>query len=73
MPKIELLPCPFCGGEPYFRKPIHEKNTAFDTMIVECMECGAAPYAVSVYESDTEQAKREAIARFWNRREERLK
>lgn len=48
------------------------KGTAFDTMIVECMECGAAPYAVSVYENDTEQAKREAVAKFWNRREERL-
>lgn len=72
MSKIELLPCPFCGGEPYFRKPFHEKGTAFDTMIVECMECGAAPYAVSVYENDTEQEKREAIARLWNRREERL-
>lgn len=65
MTKTDLLPCPFCGGEPYFRKPFHEKGTAFDVMIVECMECGAEPYAVSVYENDTEQ-------RFWNRREERL-
>lgn len=66
----KLKPCPFCGGEAYYRKPEHLKGTAFDIMRIECKKCGAAPYAVEVYEFDTEADKKEAIARFWNRRAE---
>lgn len=65
----KLLPCPFCGGEAYYRTPQHVANTAFDRMMVECKRCGASPYSVEVYEGDTVENKREAIARFWNRRD----
>ena len=65
----KLLPCPFCGGEAYFRTPQHIKGTAFDCMMVECKHCGASPYAVEVYEFDTEEIKKSAIAKFWNRRD----
>lgn len=64
----KLKPCPFCGGEAYYRKPEHLKGTAFDIMRIECRKCGATPYAVETYEFDTEADKKEAIARFWNRR-----
>lgn len=65
---IDLNPCPFCGGEPYFLKPRHEKGTAFDTMMIECKHCGALPYGVSVYDGKKEEDKKAAIAKFWNRR-----
>lgn len=50
------------------RLPTHLKGTAFDVMTVECKQCGASPYAVEVYENDTEENKRKTIAEFWNRR-----
>ena len=53
MSEIRLKPCPFCGGEAYYRTPTHLKGTAFDVMMVECKQCGASPYAVEVYENDT--------------------
>lgn len=65
---IEIKPCPFCGGEPYFLKPRHEKGTALDTMMIECKHCGALPYGVSVYDGEKEEDKKAAIAKFWNRR-----
>lgn len=68
MSNIELKPCPFCGGEAYYRTPTHLKGTAFDVVAVECKQCGASPYAVEVYEFDTAENKRKAIADFWNRR-----
>lgn len=68
MSEIKLKPCPFCGGEAYYRTPTHLEGTAFDVMMVECKHCGASPYAVEVYENDTEENKRKAIAEFWNRR-----
>ena len=68
MSEIKLKPCPFCGGKAYYRTPTHLKGTAFDVMTVECKQCGASPYAVEVYEYDTEENKRKAIAEFWNRR-----
>lgn len=52
------------------RCPTHLKGTAFDVMMVECKQCGASPYAVEVYEYDTEENKRKTIAEFWNRRAE---
>lgn len=68
MSEIGLKPCPFCGGEAYYRTPTHLKGTAFDVMMVECKQCGASPYAVEVYENDTEENKRKTISEFWNRR-----
>jgi restriction alleviation protein, lar family len=68
MPETKLKPCPFCGGKAYYRTPTHLKGTAFDVMTVECKQCGASPYAVEVYENDTEENKRKTIAEFWNRR-----
>lgn len=68
MADVKLKSCPFCGGEAYYRTPTHLKGTAFDVMMVECKQCGASPYAVEVYENDTEENKRKAIAEFWNRR-----
>ena len=65
---LDLKPCPFCGGEPYFLKPRHENGTAFDTMMIECKHCGAIPYGVSVYNGEKEEDKKAAIAKFWNRR-----
>lgn len=50
MSDIKLKPCPFCGGEAYYRTPTHLKGTAFDVMTVECKQCGASPYAVEVYD-----------------------
>ncbi len=67
---VELKPCPFCGGEAYFCKPLHENGTAFDMMAVECKQCGAHPYGVLVYEFADLNEKYETIARFWNRRAE---
>lgn len=64
MSNIELKPCPFCGGEAYYRTPTHLKGTAFDVVAVECKQCGASPYAVEVYEFDTAENKRKAIAGF---------
>lgn len=66
--QVDLIPCPFCGGEPYYRKPEHMNGTAFDIMRIECKHCGASPYAVQVYEYDTLESKQMAIAEMWNRR-----
>lgn len=66
----ELKPCPFCGGEAYYRTPQHEKGTAFDIMMIECKKCGASPYAVSVYENASDSDKKTVIAEYWNRRAE---
>lgn len=66
--KTKLKPCPFCGGEAYFRKR-NINGSAFDMMLVECKNCGASPYAISVYMYDTKENKRAAIAEKWNRRD----
>ena len=66
--ETELKPCPFCGGEAYFRTPQHDRGSAFEIMMVECKRCGASPYAIQVYACENEENKRAAIARLWNRR-----
>jgi len=66
--EIELKPCPFCGGEAYFRTPQKEKGTAMCSASVECKKCGAMPYAILVYEGLLETEKKEAAAKAWNRR-----
>lgn len=64
----ELKPCPFCGGEAYFRMPIKEKGTAFCSVSVECKRCGASPFAIMVYEGENDTHKMLAAAKYWNRR-----
>ncbi len=61
-----LRPCPFCGGDAYFRQV--EKAGTFDVMMIECRKCGAVPYAVQVYQFADEKDKRAAIVKLWNRR-----
>ena len=73
MDNCEIKPCPFCGGEAYYRTPQHEKGTAFDVCMIECKQCGATPYGISVYENETDENKKASIARFWNRRAEMIK
>jgi hypothetical protein len=33
---IKLKPCPFCGGEAYYRKPVDIEGSAFVGVGVEC-------------------------------------
>lgn len=63
---IHLKPCPFCGGQAYFRTPIRKGPE--DVMVVECRQCGAAPYAVFVSIVWDDSTKKAAIAEKWNRR-----
>lgn len=65
---IKLKPCPFCGGEGYFRTPVKERGSAFEAMFIECKKCGASPYGISVYCLDDWEKKYYAIAKYWNRR-----
>lgn len=66
--EIELKPCPFCGGEAYFRTPQKEKGSAMCSVSVECKSCGAMPYAILVYEFLSDTEKKETAAKAWNRR-----
>lgn len=66
--EIELKPCPFCGGEAYFRTPQKEKGNAMCGVSVECKKCGAMPYVIFVYEFLSDTEKKEAAAKAWNRR-----
>lgn len=68
MKEIELKPCPFCGGEAYYRRPQKEKGTAFVIVGVECKKCGAYPYSTLCYEFLDENKSKEAAAKQWNRR-----
>lgn len=63
-----LKPCPFCGGEAYYRTPEHQSGTAFDVMRVECKSCGASPYSVETYMYNDVEDKCAKIAEIWNRR-----
>ena len=62
MTDIDLLPCPFCGGQPRLAQWLDTLNP--NASWVEC-ECGIM--TESVYHEDAEQAKRLAAA-VWNRR-----
>lgn len=64
--KIKLKPCPFCGGEAYYRTPIHKGCEVI--MMVECKHCGASPYAAYLSDVWGEDKWKEAIAEMWNRR-----
>ncbi len=64
---IKLKPCPFCGGEAYYRTPEKEKGV-FEIMMIECKKCGASPYAIQVYDCWPLEEKQNAIAKLWNRR-----
>jgi len=62
MTDIDLLPCPFCGGQPRLAQWLDTLNP--NATWIEC-ECGIM--TESVYHEDPEQAKRLAAA-VWNRR-----
>lgn len=64
----ELKPCPFCGGEAYYRKPIDMEGTAFVAVGVECKKCGAYPFSTMVYEGESDEKKKAVAAKHWNRR-----
>lgn len=64
----ELKPCPFCGGEAYFRTPMKIKETAFCSVSAECKRCGASPFATMVYESESDEYKKSVAIKHWNRR-----
>lgn len=65
---IKLKPCPFCGGEAYYRKPVDIEGSAFVGVGVECKQCGAYPFSTMIYEGESEQRKKAVAAKFWNRR-----
>ena len=64
----KLLPCPFCGGEAYYRTPHKAKGTAFVVVGVECRKCGAAPFATMTYEGNSREEMNAVAAKHWNRR-----
>jgi hypothetical protein len=41
----KLLPCPFCGGEPYFER----KGNIRESMIIICEDCGCIIESGDVY------------------------
>ena len=53
MNEVELLPCPFCGGEADFLG---------DTVTIKCKECGGAFLCTNPLISRLE------VAQAWNRR-----
>lgn len=63
-----LKPCPFCGGEARLISLGHQKRTAFDDWGVECIKCGAMPWAFSIYQYEDKERVREICAEKWNRR-----
>ena len=65
----ELKPCPFCGGRARLFRIGHQNGTAFDDWGIECVSCGAMPWAFSVYRFEDEAEIREKCAAKWNRRE----
>lgn len=80
----ELLPCPFCGGRAYYRKPFstgyaatfdgktkHSDDciTQYPTYAIECVKCGAPGVSpVIMHSACTEAEGKAAIAERWNRR-----
>lgn len=66
----ELKPCPFCGGRARLFRIGHQNGTAFDDWGIECVSCGAMPWAFSVYQFEDQAEIHEKCAAKWNRRAE---
>ena len=64
----ELKPCPFCGGHARLISLGHRSGTAFDDWGVECVKCGAMPWAFSMYRFEDREEIHEKCAQKWNRR-----
>ena len=64
----ELKPCPFCGGRARLVRFGHQSGTAFDDWGIECVKCGAMPWAFSVYQYEDQAEIHEKCAAKWNRR-----
>ena len=64
----ELKPCPFCGGHARLFRIGHQNGTAFDDWGIECVKCGAMPWAFSVYQFEDQAEIHEKCAERWNRR-----
>ena len=52
----ELKPCPFCGGRARLFRIGHQSGTAFDDWGIECVQCGAMPWAFSMFTCRTQDA-----------------
>ena len=64
----ELKACPFCGGRARLFRIGHQKGTAFDDWGIECVKCGAMPWAFSTYCGNDQAEIHEKCATKWNRR-----
>lgn len=76
--KIELKPCPFCGGEAYIRDRSSTMYT--ELTIIECKRCGASLKWIQefvVYDLLTPTGQADGVIKFgcnlsaadaWNRR-----
>lgn len=69
--EVELLPCPFCGGEDLKVMTDNEMNMRYGGIraVVMCNTCRAQG-AIAKIEGFESEAKREAI-KLWNRRSKR--
>lgn len=64
----ELKPCPFCGGRARLVRLGHQNGTAFDDWGIECVKCGAMPWAFEMFQCRTQEEVHETCAERWNRR-----
>ena len=63
-PKIELLPCPFCGGKASL---LWDQISGRTASFVKCSVCGCGARTQQVVIS-TEYSSDEKAAELWNRR-----
>ena len=61
--KIELLPCPFCGGKAQL---LHEHRGITYSYVI-CMKCAAQ---TDIFQISTEHSSDEKAVAAWNRRAE---
>lgn len=70
--QIELLPCPFCGGEAKLRKTIELAGHGMITTsyFVECVDCKVRGNHFDSWLDEQKNAEDKAVE-FWNTRKER--